>query len=252
MSPSTSSSRPIWSRPGASSTAAPTCCSSRRSSTPSTPRPRSSRSRRSSRSAAPLAGHHLRHHHRRVRAHPLRPDHRGLLELGPPRPAAGDRAELRARCRRDAPLRRGALPASPTPSSPATPTPGLPNAFGEYDETPSRWPASSPSSSGRPGQPARRLLRHHPGAHRRDRRRSRRYAAPPGPERPRPLRLAGLEPLTIDADSLFVNVGERTNITGSARFRKLIKAEDYPPRSPWPASRSRPAPRSSTSTWTRG
>ncbi|WP_238993306.1 methionine synthase [Marmoricola caldifontis] len=40
-------------------------------------------------------------------------------------------------------------------------------------------------------------------------------------------RLSGLEPLTIDADSLFVNVGERTNITGSARFRNLIKAGDY-------------------------
>src|SRR5690606_27868970 len=35
------------------------------------------------------------------------------------------------------------------------------------------------------------------------------------------------EPLTVTEDSLFVNVGERTNITGSARFRNLIKAEDY-------------------------
>ncbi len=41
------------------------------------------------------------------------------------------------------------------------------------------------------------------------------------------MRLSGLEPFTIDADSLFVNVGERTNITGSARFRKLIKDGDY-------------------------
>ncbi|MCR6030894.1 methionine synthase [Nocardioides sp. zg-579] len=41
------------------------------------------------------------------------------------------------------------------------------------------------------------------------------------------LRLSGLEPFTIDADSLFVNVGERTNITGSARFRTLIKDGDY-------------------------
>jgi 5-methyltetrahydrofolate--homocysteine methyltransferase len=40
-------------------------------------------------------------------------------------------------------------------------------------------------------------------------------------------RLAGLEPLNIDADSLFVNVGERTNVTGSAKFRKLIEAGDY-------------------------
>ena len=36
------------------------------------------------------------------------------------------------------------------------------------------------------------------------------------------LRLSGLEPLVIDKDSLFVNVGERTNVTGSARFKQLI------------------------------
>ncbi len=41
------------------------------------------------------------------------------------------------------------------------------------------------------------------------------------------LRLSGLEPQNITDDSLFVNVGERTNITGSARFRNLIKAADY-------------------------
>jgi 5-methyltetrahydrofolate--homocysteine methyltransferase len=40
-------------------------------------------------------------------------------------------------------------------------------------------------------------------------------------------RLSGLEPLTIDDSSLFVNVGERTNVTGSAKFRKLIEAGDY-------------------------
>ena len=37
----------------------------------------------------------------------------------------------------------------------------------------------------------------------------------------------GGEPFTVDENSLFVNVGERTNITGSARFRKLIKDGDY-------------------------
>jgi len=41
------------------------------------------------------------------------------------------------------------------------------------------------------------------------------------------LRLSGLEPFTLTAEIPFVNVGERTNITGSARFRKLIKAGDY-------------------------
>ncbi len=41
------------------------------------------------------------------------------------------------------------------------------------------------------------------------------------------LRLSGLEALTITPESNFINVGERTNVTGSARFAKLIKAGDY-------------------------
>ncbi|MBX2849905.1 MAG: dihydropteroate synthase, partial [Acidiferrobacterales bacterium] len=41
------------------------------------------------------------------------------------------------------------------------------------------------------------------------------------------MRLSGLEPFNIGEDTLFVNVGERTNVTGSARFKKLIKEEDY-------------------------
>jgi 5-methyltetrahydrofolate--homocysteine methyltransferase len=40
-------------------------------------------------------------------------------------------------------------------------------------------------------------------------------------------RLSGLEPLNIGPDSLFANVGERTNVTGSARFANLIKEGDY-------------------------
>jgi len=43
----------------------------------------------------------------------------------------------------------------------------------------------------------------------------------------RPMRLSGLEPLTIGDDSLFVNVGERTNVTGSRAFAKLILAGDF-------------------------
>ena len=39
--------------------------------------------------------------------------------------------------------------------------------------------------------------------------------------------LSGLEPLNISKESLFVNVGERTNVTGSARFKRLIIEEDY-------------------------
>lgn len=46
-------------------------------------------------------------------------------------------------------------------------------------------------------------------------------------KRPVACRLSGLEPCTIDAQTLFVNVGERTNVTGSARFKKLIKEEKY-------------------------
>jgi len=42
------------------------------------------------------------------------------------------------------------------------------------------------------------------------------------------LRLSGLEPFTLTEQIPFVNIGERTNVTGSARFRKLITAGDYP------------------------
>ena len=41
------------------------------------------------------------------------------------------------------------------------------------------------------------------------------------------LRLSGLEPFVLTPDIPFVNVGERTNVTGSARFRKLIVNRDY-------------------------
>jgi len=44
---------------------------------------------------------------------------------------------------------------------------------------------------------------------------------------PRYTRLSGLEPLVITPDLLFVNIGERTNVTGSAQFRKLVKEERY-------------------------
>src|SRR3954471_1236310 len=42
-----------------------------------------------------------------------------------------------------------------------------------------------------------------------------------------PLKLSGLEPLIITPESNFVNVGERTNVTGSAKFLKLIKEDKY-------------------------
>ena len=49
----------------------------------------------------------------------------------------------------------------------------------------------------------------------------------PLPDLPAACRLAGLEPLTIGPETLFVNVGERTNVTGSAKFKRLIKEEKY-------------------------
>ena len=41
------------------------------------------------------------------------------------------------------------------------------------------------------------------------------------------LQLSGLEPLFVDENSIFVNVGERTNVTGSRKFLRLIKEENY-------------------------
>jgi 5-methyltetrahydrofolate--homocysteine methyltransferase len=110
----------------------------------------------------------------------------------------------------------------------AYPNAGLPNAFGEYDETACEtadlvreYAASgfvnivggccgtTPDHIGHIAQAVAGLP----------------------PRRPAVLeprcRLAGLEPLNIGPDSLFVNVGERTNVTGSAKFRRLIEAEDY-------------------------
>ena len=47
------------------------------------------------------------------------------------------------------------------------------------------------------------------------------------PKRPQATRLAGLEPLDITPESLFVNVGERTNVTGSPRFARLVRDDDF-------------------------
>ena len=42
-----------------------------------------------------------------------------------------------------------------------------------------------------------------------------------------PMRLSGLEPVTIGADALFVNIGERTNVTGSKAFARMILNGDF-------------------------
>jgi 5-methyltetrahydrofolate--homocysteine methyltransferase len=110
----------------------------------------------------------------------------------------------------------------------AYPNAGLPNAFGEYDETPPET-ASILTDFGTSGlvnivggccgtTPEHiRLMRE--GLEKLERRQV--------PVIPVKLRLSGLEPLNLDEESLFVNVGERTNVTGSAKFRKLIEAGDY-------------------------
>jgi 5-methyltetrahydrofolate--homocysteine methyltransferase len=110
----------------------------------------------------------------------------------------------------------------------AYPNAGLPNAFGEYDETPEQT-ASILGEFARAG-----LLNIVGGCcgttpeHIRLIAEAVRGLPPRKPAAPEvKCRLAGLEPLGIGAQSLFVNVGERTNVTGSARFRKLIEAGDY-------------------------
>ncbi len=47
------------------------------------------------------------------------------------------------------------------------------------------------------------------------------------PEKPQYLRLSGLEPFTLTPTTNFVNIGERTNVTGSAKFRKLVATGNY-------------------------
>ncbi|MGB2135785.1 MAG: dihydropteroate synthase, partial [Flavobacteriales bacterium] len=44
---------------------------------------------------------------------------------------------------------------------------------------------------------------------------------------PATLQLAGLEPLIVTAETNFVNIGERTNVTGSRKFARLIREENY-------------------------
>ncbi|MGV0698384.1 methionine synthase [Mycolicibacter sinensis] len=108
------------------------------------------------------------------------------------------------------------------------PNAGLPNAFGEYDEDPERQ-ASYIAEFAEAG-----LVNLVGGCCGTAPEHIAEIAKVVEGKPPRELptievatRLAGLEPLNITDDSLFVNIGERTNITGSARFRNLIKAEDY-------------------------
>ncbi|MGQ2902493.1 MAG: methionine synthase [Neoaquamicrobium sediminum] len=110
----------------------------------------------------------------------------------------------------------------------AYPNAGLPNAFGKYDESP-EFMAEQVEEFAHEGLVnivggccgstpehiaaiAEAVSRH----------------TPRGLPTVKPLmRLSGLEPFTLTDDIPFVNVGERTNVTGSAKFRKLITAGDY-------------------------
>jgi 5-methyltetrahydrofolate--homocysteine methyltransferase len=108
------------------------------------------------------------------------------------------------------------------------PNAGLPNAFGGYDETPAATAALVREFAeagfvnivggccGTTPDHIRAIARAVAGL------------PPRVPPRPAPhTRLSGLEALTIRPDSLFVNIGERTNVTGSSRFAGLIRAGDY-------------------------
>ena len=53
------------------------------------------------------------------------------------------------------------------------------------------------------------------------------HSANPSAQLPPPMRLSGLEPLTVDASSLFINEGERTNVTGSKAFARMILNDQY-------------------------
>ncbi|MFT4288715.1 methionine synthase [Nocardioides sp.] len=108
------------------------------------------------------------------------------------------------------------------------PNAGLPNAFGEYDEGPAETAGHLHEFAGAGFVNIVGGCCGTTPAHIAEIARAVEGMAPREPSVPDPAtRLAGLEPFTITEDSLFVNVGERTNITGSARFRNLIKAGDY-------------------------
>ena len=110
----------------------------------------------------------------------------------------------------------------------AYPNAGLPNEFGEYDESPeymaaeigewarNGWLNIVGGCCGTTPEHIQAIADAVSGA-------------PPRevPEVSRKLRLSGLEAVNIGPDSLFMNVGERTNVTGSARFKDLILSGDY-------------------------
>jgi 5-methyltetrahydrofolate--homocysteine methyltransferase len=110
----------------------------------------------------------------------------------------------------------------------AYPNAGLPNEFGQYDESPEAM-AAQLEEFAKEG-----LLNIVGGCCGSTPEHIKAIAEAVGKYKPRELpeteihmRLSGLEPFTLTKDIAFVNVGERTNITGSAKFRKLITAGDF-------------------------
>ncbi|MCP5206655.1 MAG: methionine synthase [Hahellaceae bacterium] len=110
----------------------------------------------------------------------------------------------------------------------AHPNAGLPNEFGEYDQTPEEM-ADIIESFARDGlvNIIGGCCGSSPAHIKAIAERVAKYAPRRIPDIKPAMRLSGLEPFTVDENSLFVNVGERTNVTGSAKFLKLIKEEDY-------------------------
>ena len=110
----------------------------------------------------------------------------------------------------------------------AHPNAGLPNEFGEYDETPEQT-ASMVADYAKSG-----LVNIVGGCCGTTPKHIAKIVEMTSPFAPRQLpgykpacRLSGLEAFNITRDSLFVNVGERTNVTGSKKFLRLIKNEQY-------------------------
>nr|WP_235938173.1 methionine synthase [Endobacterium cereale] len=110
----------------------------------------------------------------------------------------------------------------------AYPNAGLPNEFGQYDETPEIMARQVE------GFASEGLVNIVGGCCGSTPDHIRAIAQAVAKHKPRPIpehkpfmSLSGLEPFTLTNDIPFVNVGERTNVTGSAKFRKLITAGDY-------------------------
>lgn len=134
----------------------------------------------------------------------------------------------------------------------AHPNAGLPNEFGEYDETPEAmaeeladWAKSGYLNviGGCCGTTPEHIRAIVAAVHK--------YPPRAVPDIPKECRLSGLEAMSIGPDSLFVNVGERTNVTGSAAFKRLIVEGNYEAALDVAKQQVENGARSSTSTWTK-